>query len=275
MYHSVTIGNKNTYDDWHLIAPNRLFVVAPSPRTNYIDILGKNGSLDYTEALTKLPRFSDRVGSWDFVVLNPGDINDYPDTSDMSRRWPDLYSELMFYFRARHFDRVVLDDDPDYYYSGRVWVSNWQMSSGWSQVTLSYHFSPFKKRLDSTGSSGVVEFNYREIHPSNAQTIEFEIPSDIVPVQLHLKCTSTAETIWGVSLEFQNEELEIDFSTVVGGSVEIVGNEKYYVFPSMLLSNLSGSNTPTLRIGPSQSYPEESYDLGPIRIEYWWEEERL
>lgn len=275
MYHSVTIGDKNTYDDWHLIAPNRLFVAPPSPKTNYIDILGKNGSLDYTEALTKIPRFSDRSGSWDFVVLNPGDTLDYPIEADTTRRWPDLYSELMFYLRAKQFDRVVLEDDPDYYYTGRVWVSNWQFSAGWSQVTLSYTFRPFKKRLDNSHTKGVVEFNFREIHPSNAETIEFVIPNDIMPAQLYLKCSSTAQSIWGTHVKIQNEELEITHSETIGGSVEIVGNEKLYVFPSFLISNMTGNNVPTLRIGPEETEPEEGYDVGPIKIEYWWEEERL
>lgn len=275
MYHSVTIGDKNTYDDWHLIAPNRLFVAPPSPRTNYIDILGKNGSLDYTEALTKIPRFADRTGSWDFVILNPGDTVDYPLNADTVRHWPDLYSELMFYFRAKEFDRVILEDDPEYYYTGRVWVSDWQSSANWSQVTLSYRFRPFKKRLNNSRVNGVVEFNFREIHPSNAQTIEFKVPPDIMPAQLYMKCTSTAEYIWGSSVRFQNEELEIVYSDVIGGTVEMVGHEKKYVFSSMQLSNFSGVNIPTLRIGPDESIPEEGYDLGPIKIEYWWEEERL
>ena len=46
MYHSITIGSKNTWDDWYLIPSSRPVVNPPKPKTKYIDIPGADGHLD-------------------------------------------------------------------------------------------------------------------------------------------------------------------------------------------------------------------------------------
>lgn len=148
MYHSITIGDKNTFDDWHLIAPTRPSIVAPQPKFKYIDVLGKSGSLDYTNALTDEILYSDREGSWGFVVLNPGDLPDYMYTEEMYRyNWADLYSEILTYLNGRVFDRIVLEDDPEYTYKGRVWLNEWRSNAQWSQIVLNYRLEPFKHHL--------------------------------------------------------------------------------------------------------------------------------
>ena len=52
MYHSITIGTKNTWDDWHLIPKSRPLVNPPSVKTNVVDIPGGDGALDLSTALS-------------------------------------------------------------------------------------------------------------------------------------------------------------------------------------------------------------------------------
>ena len=110
MYHSITIGAKNTFNDWHLLSPTPPVVAPPAPKTRYVDILGRSGSLDYTEALTKFPTFSDREGSWEFIILNPSDTDQYTIADEGSYKYDfeDLCSEIMNYLHGRHFDRIVV-----------------------------------------------------------------------------------------------------------------------------------------------------------------------
>ncbi len=43
MYHSITIGNKNTWDDWHLIPATRPLFNPPTVKTNMVNIPGGDG----------------------------------------------------------------------------------------------------------------------------------------------------------------------------------------------------------------------------------------
>ena len=83
MYHSITIGEKNTWDDWHLIPTSRPLFSAPKVKENIIDIPGADGSLDLTIALTGRPTYENRIGSWTFAVQNG------------FKDWTELYSEIM------------------------------------------------------------------------------------------------------------------------------------------------------------------------------------
>lgn len=137
MYHSITYGDKNTWDDWHLIPASRPLFNPPSVKTNYVDIPGANGSIDLTESLTGHPVFSNRTGSHNFIVMNG-----YWD-------WTTAYSTIMEYLHGKRM-RAVLEDDPAFYYEGRFSVSAWNSGKSYSTISINYDVSPFKKSIIST-----------------------------------------------------------------------------------------------------------------------------
>lgn len=154
MDHSITFRNGdesyNTFDDWHLIAPTRPSIAPAQPKSNYVDILGANGSLDFSEALVGNPTYSDREGSWEFVVLNPGDVDQYSlfDAEDRGRyRWQKIYDKIQAAIHGRTFE-VVLDDDPEHMYKGRLWMNEWRSNAGWSRIVINYRFRPYKYDLE-------------------------------------------------------------------------------------------------------------------------------
>ena len=104
-YHSITIGEKNTWDDWHLVPTSRPKFNMPNVKTNYVDIPGGDGVIDLTTTLTGRPVYGNRQGSFEFLVMN-----DYGD-------WYERYSDIAMYLHGKEY-RVVLDDDPDWYYEG-------------------------------------------------------------------------------------------------------------------------------------------------------------
>ena len=63
MYHSITLGTKNTWDDWHLIPTSRPVVNPPSVKTNMIEIPGGDGVLDLTTALAGRVLYKNRTGA--------------------------------------------------------------------------------------------------------------------------------------------------------------------------------------------------------------------
>ena len=136
-YHSINIGEKNTWDDWHLVPTSRPLVAAPQVKTSFIDLPGADGSLDMTNVLAGRPTYQRRSGSWEFLVMN-----DYSD-------WTVLYSEIMVYLQGKEFD-VILDDDPGYYYTGRLAVNQWRSDPNWSKIIINYNLDPYKR--DAAGS---------------------------------------------------------------------------------------------------------------------------
>ena len=133
-YHSITIGEKNTWDDWHLVPTSRPLVNPPEVKTNYIELPGGDGMLDLTTALTGRPTYGNRTGSWEFLVMNG------------YQAWHTLYSEIMIYLHGKEL-RAVLDDDPNYFYLGRFSVNSWKSSKDWSSITIDYNVGPYKKSI--------------------------------------------------------------------------------------------------------------------------------
>lgn len=138
MYHSITIGEKNTWDDWHLIPTSRPLFNPPSVKTHLVDIPGGDGVLNLTNALAGRPTFNNRTGSWTFIVQN-GFMD-----------WATLFSEIMVYLHGKTL-RAVLEDDPAYYYEGLFFVNQWKSDKDYSQIVIEYNVDPYKRKIRSTG----------------------------------------------------------------------------------------------------------------------------
>lgn len=148
MYHSVnfypyTDGSegihygdkyKNTWEDWFLVPTSRPTIKPPSPKLMVMDIPGGNGFVDLTESLTGEVTYSARQGDLEFIVDNG------------HKDWTILYSEISNYLHGKRM-KVVLEDDPGYYYRGRVSVNEWKSEPHNSKIVLSYILDPFKFEL--------------------------------------------------------------------------------------------------------------------------------
>lgn len=137
MYHSVNIGDINTYDDWHLVATSRPVIAMPTPKTQYIDIPGANGTIDLSSSLTGYPVFNDRTGSLEFYVLN-----DY-------QSWTDLHDKIASYLHGKRL-RLSLEDDPKYYYEGRLKFNSWKSEKSYSRVIIDYTLDPYKYCINNS-----------------------------------------------------------------------------------------------------------------------------
>lgn len=138
--HSVDIilenGTKyNTWSNFKLAPMARPFVAAPSIKSEYIDVPGMDGSLDYTEALTGRPRYTNRTGSWNFLLEN-GNFE-----------WPVIMSDLLNRLHGKKV-KVILTDDPEYYYVGRLTLNVGFGNKDYSSVVIGYNFEPYKTPIN-------------------------------------------------------------------------------------------------------------------------------
>jgi hypothetical protein len=111
-----------------MIPTTRLFIKPPEVKTNYIDLPGAEGGLDYTEILTGVPHYGYRKGSWEFFLI-PGE------------NWHEVYNSLVSYLHGRQHT-IKLEDDPNSTYVGRLQINDWQSSAHNSIITIDYVLNP-------------------------------------------------------------------------------------------------------------------------------------
>lgn len=130
MYHGITFGTKHTWKDWKLVPTSRPVFAPPDPKTIYVDIPGSDGSLDLTQSLSGDVKYSDRKGNFEFYVAN-------------KKNWVSVYSEIMDYLHGQSM-KIILDDDPDYYYVGRATVNKWTSNKNNSTISIDVIAEPYK-----------------------------------------------------------------------------------------------------------------------------------
>ena len=126
----------NTFADWHLVPIGRPVIAPPEQKLQTIDIPGTNGILDLSNSLTKYPVFNNRTGSMKFAVLH-----EYIDT-------PTVYTKIMRFLQGVNV-KMILEDDPEYFYEGRVYVDSVdaKYDGTWTEIDLGYDLYPYRKNI--------------------------------------------------------------------------------------------------------------------------------
>lgn len=201
MYHSIDFGDKNTWESWHLVPTSRPVVAPPKQKTKTVDIPGGSGIVDLSESLTGYPVYSNRTGSFEFIVLN-----DFYEQVKYDTPWHEIYTDIMNHLHGRTM-KMILEDDPDYYYEGRFAVDQWNSDKWHSKITISYDVGPYKwykkdfiGQLNATTTEKVWTINKRKNHFNEAPF------SPIITVE----GASTS----GVSINFVNPNLGIDITQI-------------------------------------------------------------
>ncbi|MBO7450261.1 MAG: hypothetical protein J6U54_07795 [Clostridiales bacterium] len=85
MFHSVTINGKNTWDDYHMIPANGIYLPPPpEQKRTTIDLKTGNGLLDVSTVLTGYPLFQNRSGELQYFILDPWDLDNYIPSTNIS-----------------------------------------------------------------------------------------------------------------------------------------------------------------------------------------------
>lgn len=151
MYHSLTFGDsleagKNTWDDWRLIPTSRPVFAFPEVKTHQVDIPGGNGVIELTSALTGYPTYNNRKGSWEFIVMHSGltsDANAHAYDNSSKIAWQLVMSDIANYLHGQSM-YISYEDDPDFYYKGRLSIGGWNNGEEYSTITIEYDLEPFK-----------------------------------------------------------------------------------------------------------------------------------
>ena len=129
MTRGTTFGKYHSSVDLGLIQ-QKVEVSPAQPKTKYVDIPGADGSKDLTEALGVGVKFNDRTITWSFA-LYPGD-----DWYTRQRTVSGLLNGCAC--------SIVLDEDPDYYYDGRLSVEKYESDKLLRKITVKAICRPYK-----------------------------------------------------------------------------------------------------------------------------------
>ena len=143
MYYSVTFENssgekRNTWADWQLIPFSPPMIEPPEVYTNYVDIPGRPfGPIDLSEALSNGPSYQNSEGSWEFISA-----------IDYEKR-PEMYQELKKFLHGQTV-RIRLEEDPDHYYKGRMFVEKPKTGNGHNIYSFKYIINPIRYLSNDT-----------------------------------------------------------------------------------------------------------------------------
>lgn len=133
----VMFGDKHSFRDYGMWLRERPHVGTPEPKIDYVEIPGADGVLDVTEAVTGEVKYGERDMLFRFSVQ----ANIAEQQNIKMRLRNDLHGKRM---------HIVLDEDSDYYYDGRVNVEFVDEMPWKFGVDISVMADPFKYELEET-----------------------------------------------------------------------------------------------------------------------------
>lgn len=136
--YAATLNGKHTYTDYGLYVTNTNPVEPPEVKAEYIEVPGRNGQIDLTEALTGYTVYNNRQ-----IVLELGGRK-------RSQDWPGFMSNFLNDIHGKSV-KVIFDNDPSYYYQGRATVeSDYEKGNEIARFTLTINAEPYKYSNQST-----------------------------------------------------------------------------------------------------------------------------
>ena len=131
---SVSINDIDMLDVYKMALKDRHCVQPPVPKTFYRDVPGADGSLDLSTATAGRVVYERRLITLNFGCGYP--VND----------WPAIFSEILRKFHGK-IGKLIFDDDPQYYYIGRMTVSDYNRACMLGTFTVTVEADPYKYEL--------------------------------------------------------------------------------------------------------------------------------
>ena len=134
----VIFNDKHTYRDWGLILRSRPMVSPPTPKMKIIQVPGSDRIIDLTETLTGQVHYEPRTIVFEFVSGAPRE------------RLDSLHSDILTYMHGKTV-KIIMDDDPNWYYTGRVYVGDLEADKRTATLTMTATVEPYKRERFGDG----------------------------------------------------------------------------------------------------------------------------
>ena len=162
----IMFGNYHSWNDFQLVLATKT-IGTPSPKTETIDIPGGDGVLDLTDFFGET-KYGNRNLSFEFsTMVTPSEFMP-------------LFSVVQNALHGRKM-RIILDEDPEWCYIGRISVSEWKADRNIGKLTIDCDCEPYKYQIGTT-----------EIFRSISGTSSFTLPNSRKRVVPEVKVTSSS-----------------------------------------------------------------------------------
>ena len=138
----ITFGNYHSYRDFGLILSSKV-IGSPTPKTELIDIPGGDGVLDLTEFFGEV-KYNNRTLTFEFSAMVP------------QSQFMTLFSKAQNALHGQKMN-ISLDEDPEWYYIGRLSVPEWKAQKGIGKLTIVCDCEPFKYKRQKTVVSATLD----------------------------------------------------------------------------------------------------------------------
>lgn len=153
----VKFDGLHSYDEWGLILTEKE-LKSPDIKTYTVDIEGINGVLDFTDFFGAV-KYENRQLTFKFIA---------PKVEPQGFLY--LYSLVQETLHGKKM-QVILDDDPAWFYYGRVSINEWKSNKGVGEIVIEVDAEPFKQSISETSVT-------RSVNSSAGITLE----NDKMPV---------------------------------------------------------------------------------------------
>lgn len=207
-------GGIHSHRDLNLI--QQLVDVQPAePKLNFIDVPGADGSKDISEQPAGRIVYKDRKVTWTFA-LYPGE------------NWHDKHRQVSNALNGRRC-RITLDDDPGYYYTGRLAVKKYNTDKTLRQITVEATCAPYRLKQLQTVISSNLNTTVREIILVNEKKPAFpviEVSAEMVLTWGGSTFNVGAGTFSSLDIELQEGDNVLQAKTASGtGKITITYQE--------------------------------------------------
>lgn len=137
-YEGVTIGGKHTFHTWGLMLSKKPQISPPEVETKLVHLPGTSTVLDLSEIQTgTIPYKTRAITIETFLPCKRED-------------WAWVYSQLLNQVHGRRL-KIEFDDDPDWYYIGRVTVQPMEAGNVCAFITINVEADPYKHARQGSG----------------------------------------------------------------------------------------------------------------------------
>ena len=131
----ITFGNLHSFRDLHLLLTSKE-IGSPAVKVRKIDIEGADSALDLTDFFGE-PKYEDVTHKFNFSTIVP------------QAQFLTWFSTVKNALHGKKL-RIILDDDPLFYYLGRISVSSFTNEKNIGMISIEADCEPYKYKLNET-----------------------------------------------------------------------------------------------------------------------------
>lgn len=135
LHDGISFNEKHSWRDYGMYLATAPDFGTPEPKTEYVDIPGRDGVLDYTESATGEVKYSNREMVFTFAKMIDPEYRE----QFRSELWNDLHGKTA---------EIIYDLDADWYYTGRCSVAFEDVMPWKLKIVITVDAKPYKLARD-------------------------------------------------------------------------------------------------------------------------------